>query len=289
MAGTVDNIIVKNATMIVAAYGVAEGSGTDLGALEGGVAISDAKEMKEISADCFLGPVIIALTGKKMTVKLSMAEASLENLRLAMGQAAGQLVTTKLSIGADSDTQYLTLYINGDGVSGGTRKYTFYKAVYTGTGSHAYKKGAVALVEAEFTVLEDTSKAEGERFGIVEDTSTDTTPPTIAMTTPIDSATWAVKTTSTALVLTITETNKINENTLVYGNTISIIDTTTPASASLKAGTIVYSGVAKTITFTPTIAWVASSTYQLIVTTGLEDMAGNALAAPFIGQFTIDA
>ena len=288
MGGTVDNIIVKNATMVVAGYGVAEGSGTDIGALVGGVTVADAKEFKEISGDCFLGPVIIALVGKKMTVKCSMEESSLENLRIALGQASTQLVTTTLSIGADATTQYLTLYINGDAVSGGTRKYTFYKCVFTGTGSHAYKKGEAALVEAEFTVLEDTSKSTGERFGKVEDTSTDTTAPTIAMSTPSDDATWAVKTLLTPLVWTITETNAIDENTIVYGNTFTIIDTTMPGSAVLKAGTLTYNPLTKTVSFTPSVAWTTAHTFQVIVTTGLSDMAGNHLAAPRITQFTID-
>jgi len=55
------------------------------------------------------------------------------------------------------------------------------------------------------------------------------------------------------------------------------------------AGTIAYDRTAKTVTFTPTANWTASDTLQAIVTTGVKDVNGNAVAAAKIEQFAVTA
>jgi hypothetical protein len=118
------------------------------------------------------------------------------------------------------------------------------------------------------------------------DAGGDTTAPTIAMTTPAPGGT-VTKNTSDPVVLTITEANTMNENSMIYGDTIQIIDVTVPGTPVLVAGTITYSAVAKTITFVPTAVWDAagSHVYNIIVTTGLEDNAGNNLATTYLSDF----
>ncbi|HAB53334.1 MAG TPA: hypothetical protein DCE80_14380 [Ignavibacteriales bacterium] len=283
--GTVANIIVKNATLKVAAYGVAEGSAVDVGTLEGGVELEVPREYYDVTADAWLGTVAKIKVGEKMIIKCKMAESTLDNLALAFDYPTTAVATTTLTFGGDSTNTYRTLYINGDAPSSGTRKITLHKCVQTGSGAHAYKKGDKTIIEAEFEVIEDTSKTATERYGTIVDSSTDTTAPTVALTTPVDGGTVTQGTTD-SVIWTITETNYIDENTIVYGDTFSIIDDTTPASAVLKAGTIVYNAVAKTVTFTPTVAWTTAHTFQAIVTTGLKDMAGNSLAAINIEQFS---
>ena len=55
------------------------------------------------------------------------------------------------------------------------------------------------------------------------------------------------------------------------------------------AGALGHDSTAKIVTFNPTAALTAAETYTAIVTTGVKDLAGNALAAPSITTFTVAA
>lgn len=55
------------------------------------------------------------------------------------------------------------------------------------------------------------------------------------------------------------------------------------------AGALGYDSTAKIVTFNPTAALTAAAVYTAIVTTGVKDLAGNALAAPSITTFTVAA
>lgn len=292
MAADVLNLIAKNATMKVGSYGQAEGAALDIGALEGGVSIEVPREYYEVKADPWLGVVGMKKTGEKMTIKCAMAEVTLANLAIAYDYPAGAVAGTTFSFGGDDTVTFRTIYINGDGPGGGTRKITLHKVVSVGSAAHAYKKGEKTIVELELTVLEDTTKAANERYGTVVDTPTDTTPPTIALSSPVDGGT-VIKATKGVVVWDITEANEMDESSIVYGDednaTIMIINTTVPATATLVEGSIVYNATLKKVTFTPTNNWTASDIFQAIVTTGLKDAAGNHLAAMKIEQFSVTA
>jgi len=53
------------------------------------------------------------------------------------------------------------------------------------------------------------------------------------------------------------------------------------------AGALGYDSTAKIVTFNPTEALTAAAKYTAIVTTGVKDLAGNALAAASITTFTV--
>ena len=288
MSATVDNIIVGQATLLVGDYGAAEGSSVDVGAIDGGVTIENTREYFDVKADPWLGTVKKVKIDEKVIVRCMLAEGSLANLAVAFGYPTSAVAGSTFTFGGNATVTERVLYINGTAPSGGTRKVTLYKCVSVASGSHSYKKDDKTMIEVEFEILEDTSKTANQRFGTVVDTGSDTTAPTVALTTPVDGGT-VTKDTSNTVVWTITETNFIDESTVVYGDTFQIINTTTPASATLEAGTIVYDSTAKTVTFTPSSTWTASDTFQAIVTTGLKDMAGNSLATPKIEQFSVTA
>lgn len=286
----VANLIAKNATMKIGTYGQAEGAALDIGALEGGVGVEVPREYYEVRADPWLGVVDLKKIGEKMIIKCAMAEITLANLAIAFDYPAGAVVGTTFKFGGDDTVTMRTIYINGDGPGGGTRKITLHKVVSIGSAGHSYKKGDKTIVELELVVLEDTTKTAKERYGQCADTSVDTTAPTIALSSPVDGGTVA-KDGKEVVVWDITEANEMDESSIVYGDgddaTIMIINTTTPGSAALVAGTIVYNATLKQVTFTPTANWTASDTFQVIVTTGLKDAAGNRLAAPKIEQFSV--
>ncbi len=288
MAGTVAKIIVGRGVVKIGDCGAAIGAAADVGSVDGGVTFENAQEFFDVRTDDFLGTIRKHKTNEKMTVKFVLAEAQLENLAIAFGYPTTAVVASVFTFGGNAVVTERSLYINGIGPSGGTRAYVLHKCVMVGSGVHSMKKDDKTMIEMEFEVLEDSSKTANERYGTMTDSGADTTAPTIVLTTPADGAT-VVKATSGTVLWTITETNAMDENTIVYGDTFQIINTTTPASAVLVAGTIVYDSTAKTVTFTPTVVWNASDTMQVTVSTGLKDIAGNRLAAPKIEQFSVTA
>jgi len=291
MGPTADNIVVglqTNNTVKVGVYGTAEGACTELGLTEGGIEITNPREYYERTADQYIGILGVDKIKERPTVKFSVAEATLDNLRLAMDYPAGALVASVLTVGGNPTATELTLFINCNSVGGNTRKYEFYKVINISGAGHAYKKNDKTLIEFEFLILQDTSLAANEQMFEVTDSGVDTTAPVVALSTPVDGGT-VTKATKGTVTWTITEAGEIDENSVVYGETVLIMNITVPATATLVAGTIVYNKAAKTIVFTPTDNWTASDSLQAIITTGLQDIAGNNLAAVKIEQFSVTA
>jgi hypothetical protein len=291
MGVTQGNIVVGlgEGTVKLGAYGAVEGSCVDVGATEGGVEISMPREYYEKMCDQTLGVIDFVKTSEKCTIKVSLAESTLANHAKAMDYNDSVAVAAGvLSFGGNADVNYLTIFLNVVGPTGGTRQYHFWKCVCTSASTHSYKKNDKTIVECEFGVIQDLTKTADQQFGTVTDTGSDTTAPTIALTTPAAGGT-VTKDTKGTVTLTITETNAMNENTIVYGDTINIMNITTPATPVLVAGSIVYNSVAKTVVFTPTANWTASDALIVVCTKGLKDAAGNSLAAVYTEDFTVTA
>jgi len=288
--GTNSNVIVGlgDGQVLIGTYGTVEGSADDLGYTDGGVEITVEREYFEKMVDQELGVIELIKTAERCTLTLTLAEATLENLAKALDYPAGAIAASTLDFGGNATAQELTIYLNTKAPSGGTRKYTFHKAVCIGAATHSYKKDDKTMIECEFQIVQDTTKTTNQQLASVADVGSDTTAPTVALTTPVDGGT-VTKDAAGPVVWTITEANTMDENSIVYGDTFSIINTTTPATAALEAGSIVYDSTAKTVTFTPDSNWTASDTFQAIVTIGLKDAAGNNLAVPKIEQFSVTA
>lgn len=105
----------------------------------------------------------------------------------------------------------------------------------------------------------------------------DTTPPTVISTSPANSAT-GVPITS-AIIITFSETidtATFNSSTFTLRN-----------NGNNVAGTITVNGAL--VTFTPLSALSYSTTYTGTITTGVQDLAGNAMAVNYIWSFTTGA
>ncbi|MFA6244793.1 MAG: Ig-like domain-containing protein [Candidatus Hydrogenedentales bacterium] len=268
-------------------YGQAEGAAADLGRTMGGVELSFEKEVKEVETDQDAGPVAAKEVKRKGKLKFKMAESSLAGLCAALGLPASAVVGGRLSLGAPAQA-YKTVYLNVDGPAGGARKYTLHKCMVTGASPTAFKRDEPSSIEVEAVVLFDTTQAAGEEYGWVDDASADTTAPTVALSTPADGGT-VVKATLGTVAWQFTEAGQMDRSTLVYGKNVLILNITVPASASLVAGTLAYDNTTKVMTFTPSGVWVASDSLQAIVTTGVKDANGNALAATKVEQFSVTA
>jgi len=287
--GNTANIVVgmqNEGTLKIAAYGAAESLGVDAGYIKGGVAVSHDETRYAVKVDQAIGAVDMVPTDEKMTIKLSLAEATLSNMALAFGYPDSANSGGTFSFGSKEASQYRTIYINVKGPGGGARKYTFWKCSPTGKTSQAYKLDNETVVDVEFDVLCDTTKTEATRFGCVADSGSDTTPPTVAMTTPAPGGSVAAGT-KAPITLTFTEAGMMNEGSLRYGLTsdATIMTLSGSAPAALVAGAITYCAQTKTLTFVPTSNFTAGS-YQMVVTTGVKDAAGNRLSAPYFANFT---
>ena len=105
----------------------------------------------------------------------------------------------------------------------------------------------------------------------------DTTAPTIISRSPANNATGVLVTAVDSIVF-----SEAMDSSTINGTTIQLKDSTGAA----VAGTVAYIVATKTATFTPTAPLKNSAKYTLIVTTGVKDLAGNALAAQSTSTFT---
>jgi cytoskeletal protein CcmA (bactofilin family) len=103
----------------------------------------------------------------------------------------------------------------------------------------------------------------------------DTVAPVMASVTPA-AATTAVALTSTPSIVFNEAMNQATINTTNF--------TLTGPGATPVSGAVTYSGT--TATFTPSANLLANVTYTATITTGVKDLAGNALAADYVWTFT---
>ncbi|MBU1067736.1 Ig-like domain-containing protein [Patescibacteria group bacterium] len=274
-------------TVKIGAYGAAEGDCVDVGYTKDGIEITVEREYADLMADQALGLLNKVKTSEAIKVKIRIAEIDVDNLAIAMDMPSTAVVAGVFDFGGDSTSTNKAMFINVTYPDGRTQKIELYKVRAISGGSHTYKKDDQTLYEIEFQALQDTTKTANQQIGQITETGADTTAPTIAITTPAEAGT-VTKETAGTVVFTITEANLMDENTIVYGDTIQIVNTT-GGSEGLVAGTIVYDASAKTITFTPASNWTASNTLVAIASTGLKDSSGNALATTYVAEFSVTA
>jgi uncharacterized protein (TIGR03437 family) len=103
------------------------------------------------------------------------------------------------------------------------------------------------------------------------------TPPTVTMTTPANGATNVSITSS--LSATLSEAvNPLTVNSATF---------TLKQGSTAIPGTVSYSGI--TATFTPLSSLAPNAVFTATISTGVLDLSGNALAAPYVWNFTTSA
>ena len=106
------------------------------------------------------------------------------------------------------------------------------------------------------------------------------TPPTVISTNPADKAAGVAFNQS----LAATFSEAINPATI----NASTYTVTAPGGVAV-AGTVTYTVAGSVATFTPTAAFLPLTTYVATITTGVQDLAGTALAANYVWTFTTGA
>ena len=112
--------------------------------------------------------------------------------------------------------------------------------------------------------------------------ATGTTKPTVLSTIPVTSTPGPTGVpTNQAVSATFSEAM----NPLTISGTTFTLTAGTPAVA--VAGLVTYAGIGNTATFTPTAALTTGTTYTATITTGVQDLTGNALASNYSWTFTV--
>ncbi|MEA2710287.1 MAG: hypothetical protein QOF78_2888 [Phycisphaerales bacterium] len=109
-------------------------------------------------------------------------------------------------------------------------------------------------------------------------TTLDTTAPTVSSTSPADDETGVAFNKKIAATF-----NEPMDPLTLTNSTVTV----TGAGGANVAGSIGYAG--STMTFTPTNPLAANTVFTATITTGAEDLAGNALASNFVWNFTTGA
>src|SRR5450759_384494 len=122
-------------------------------------------------------------------------------------------------------------------------------------------------------VSADLQYANGSTMHFVLKALPDTTAPTVLSTNPPNLST-AVPVYS---IVTATFSEAIDPSTLT-STSFTLLDGTTPVP-----GTVTYSG--GTATFTPSVSLATTTVYRATITTGVKDLAGNALSSNYSWQF----
>lgn len=116
--------------------------------------------------------------------------------------------------------------------------------------------------------------AANHSFSFTTGNTLDITLPLVTLTDPISSATNVAR--NKAIQITFSEAMMVSS---INSTTFTLVQGTTPV-----VGNVSYSGTVAT--FTPTIALAASTSYTAKVSTGVKDLAGNALASNTTWNFT---
>jgi uncharacterized protein (TIGR03437 family) len=165
----------------------------------------------------------------------------------------------------------------GATVVAGTVAYSGVTATFTSTAALAPNVPFTATITTGVQDLAGNALAANFVWTFTTGATPDITPPTVISTVPASGAP-AVSVNST---LSATFSKALNPLTV---NAATFL---LKQGAAVVAGTVTYSGV--TATFSPLAALAPNLPFTATITTGVQDLAGNALAAPFIWSFTTGA
>ena len=133
-----------------------------------------------------------------------------------------------------------------------------------------------ATITTGVTNLSGTAMANNFVWSFTTGATPDTTPPTVIFTNPANAATGVPV--SQKIAATFSEAM---DSSTITTTTFTLAQGTTPIS-----GAVTYAAAGTTATFTPSSNLAANATYTATITTGVRDLAGNALASNFVWSFT---
>jgi len=191
----------------------------------------------------------------------------------------GSVSGTKLQLGAAGGSTVKTLYFNGFDVDGVAKEGTFLRVSQEPGTSITTSRSDQQLYEIALEAMVDTTATAAENFGYIDNESTDTTPPTVASTSPADGDTGV----SVNVTPVITFSEAVREVD-VSTKTVTLTKVTDNSTVTCTVARTDTAGLEYTVT--PGSALTALSKYFLTVQKGIRDVAGNESVATTTYDFT---
>ena len=177
MAITFTNILVGEG---VISLGATEGSAADLGATQEGASISWEPDMVDIEIDQFGDAARVVQSKVKVSLKTTLAEATLENLRVAWGYASTNIVAgagiKTFSFGLHSvypEEHFIQIVGTAPGSTASvtrTRTYKCRRCIQYAASEHTLKRAENIAFPVEFRLLPDPQYT-GAEYGTIVDTT----------------------------------------------------------------------------------------------------------------------
>jgi hypothetical protein len=195
----------------------------------------------------------------------------------ATGVAVATTVTATFSEAlASASVSPTTFLVTGVGPVGGTVALNGTTATFTPSSPLAYSTTYTARITTGVEDVAGNNLAADFTWTFTTGAAPDTTPPAVTANTPLAGATGVpVATTVTATFSEAVAPASVSTTTFRL------------TGGAPVAGTVTLNGT--TATFTPSSPLAYSTTYTARITTGVEDVAGNNLAADFVWTFTTGA
>jgi hypothetical protein len=150
-------------------------------------------------------------------------------------------------------------------------------ATFTPTGALAFGTGYTVTVTTGVKDLAGNAMATQFTSTFTSAAPPDTTPPTVVAVSPANGAASVAVTSPVNITF-----NEAMDATTINGTTVSL---KTTSSGTVVSGAVTYNAATNVATFTPTGALAFGTGYTVTVTTGVKDLAGNAMAAQFTSTF----
>lgn len=174
--GNIDEIVVLTEAETLTVDSV------DVGFMQGEVTVEKTVDTNPVDVDQVRSTLYFVPTKTTITLACTIAEASLINLKMAWNESStiastgSPLSTQTLPGGIVDELPIRTLEFTGTFIRPDetkvTRVISVFKAQNFAAVGHAMPVAGVALVPVTFTLLPDTTKADGEEFYTIVDTET---------------------------------------------------------------------------------------------------------------------
>ena len=156
--------------------------GTSLGYTSGGVVIALTTDRVDKEVDQSFSPIGILKVRESYEIRTSLAEATLENLKIvweqtativAGGAAVGEIPNRTLDWGVNQGIVEHTLEFLGNSPEGFVRRFNVNRAVVFAVGETNHVRDGITLIPVTFRILPDVSLAIDKQYGSIEDETTD--------------------------------------------------------------------------------------------------------------------
>ena len=148
--------------------------GASLGYTSGGVNLIMTADRIDLEVDQSYSPIGIHKVRESFEVRTTLAETTLENLKLIWEQTEAVVTavgTKTLSWGMNPDVIEHTLEFKGKSPEGFDRTFSVHKAVIWEVGEMVHQKDALTVIPVTFRILPDIDQCVGKEYGAIVDTT----------------------------------------------------------------------------------------------------------------------